>query len=112
MKRIALVVVLLGAGVAAVGCNKPSEDSCRKAILNIKHLHGTDNITSAGGDLEGEVRRCRGGSTREAVACADKATTLDELETCDFNKTALDPGDGGSAAGSGSASSGGSGSAK
>ena len=68
---------LLGLG-GTVGCNKPSPEKCRTAILNIQTLLGTDK--SLGNfDLEGEVRRCRGGSKRESVECAIKATTIDEL---------------------------------
>ncbi len=71
--------------VAAIcGCNKPSDDDCRKAIVNMQTLIGTDN--QKGNDLEGEVRRCRGGSKKAAVACAIKATTIDELADCAFMK--------------------------
>ena len=85
-------VAILGmaaAGGAVVGlgaCNKPEADDCRSAIANMQKLLGTD--TSAKNvDSEGEVRRCKGGSTREAVACAIKATTLDELRACKFMGT-------------------------
>ena len=82
MKRFLLVlaaVVPLGAGA----CNTPSPDECRKAISNMERLLGTE-AASRNTDIEAEVRRCRGGSTKEAVACANKATTLDELNACGF----------------------------
>jgi hypothetical protein len=74
-------------GMAALGslgaCNKPEADDCRKAIANMQKLLGTD-ASAKNVDSEGEVRRCKGGSTREAVACAIAATTLDELRACKF----------------------------
>jgi hypothetical protein len=78
MKRVIFAVLLLAA------CNKPSEENCRKALHNMQHLMGTENLDTSG--FEGEVRRCKGGSKTEAVDCAIKATTMDELRACDFNK--------------------------
>ncbi len=72
---IAVVVVL------AAGCNKPAAEDCRKALLNMQHLLGTDGTNH---DIEGDVRMCKGGSSKEAVACAIKATTVDELKACQF----------------------------
>jgi hypothetical protein len=80
MKRFLLVVIAV-AGLGA--CNKPAGDDCRLAITNMQKLLGTETVTK-NTDADGEVRRCRGGSTQEAVACAIKATTLPELKACDF----------------------------
>ena len=80
MRRLLLIAVLaLGA------CDKPSPESCRKALLNVQHLNGTENPNDPA-SLEGEVRRCRGGSSKAAVECATKATSLDELHKCEFFK--------------------------
>ena len=77
---------LLFAVVLATGCaTKPSSDDCRKAIENMQRLLGTDNMRDDG-RIEGEVRRCKGGSTKKAVACAMKAQTLDDLRACEFFK--------------------------
>jgi hypothetical protein len=76
-------VAALGLALSVAACKKPSEDSCRKAIANMRSLLGTDTI-ARNTDTEGDVRRCRGGSTKEAVACAEKAATLDELRACKF----------------------------
>jgi hypothetical protein len=103
MTRFLLVAMLIAA------CDKPTPENCRKALLNMQHLMGTDTFTTGNGGIEGEVRRCRGGSTKKAVECAMAATSLDELRKCDFYKVtdvpASAPGGGaGSApAGSGSA---------
>lgn len=80
MKRFLLVAVVM---VSAGACNKPTADDCRQAINNMQKLLGTDNVAK-NTDTEGEVRRCKGGSSKEAVACAMKATSLPELKACNF----------------------------
>jgi len=80
MKRFARPL-LVAALALAVGCNKPSKDECRKAIENMRVLMGTEKLNS---DVEGEVRRCNGGSSKPAVECAIKATSLDQLRDCKF----------------------------
>src|SRR5262249_10956297 len=71
MKRFLLVLAAL-TPLGAGACNKPTPDDCRKAITNMERLLGTE-AAARNADNEGEVRRCRGGSTKEAVACAIKA---------------------------------------
>jgi hypothetical protein len=82
MKRFLLALVAI-APLAAGACNKPTPEECRQAISHMEELLGTE-ATSRTADIEGEVRRCRGGSTKEAVTCAIKAKTLDELKACTF----------------------------
>jgi hypothetical protein len=84
----AAFAVLLGMAAAGTlgACNKPEADDCRKAIANMQKLLGTD-ASAKNVDSEGEVRRCKGGSTREAVDCTIKASTLDELRACKFMGT-------------------------
>lgn len=81
-RTVALAVMVM-AGLAAGGCNKPTETSCRQALENMRVLLGTDNPTG-NASLQGDIRRCRGGSTRKAVACASAAKTLEDLRACDF----------------------------
>ena len=106
MTRIVLAVALV-CGLAA--CDKPSKDDCRKALGNMQHLMGTENLDNTGGGIETEVRRCQGGSSKKAVACAIAATTMDELRRCEFYKVDEKMGSGsgsaGSAASAGSAGS-------
>jgi hypothetical protein len=85
MKRFLLSVVAV-AGLASAGaCDKPTGDDCRSAITNMEKLLGNDPAASGRtSELEGEVRRCKGGSSREAVACANQATTVAALKACDF----------------------------
>ena len=82
MKRFLLVVAAL-APLGTGACNKPTPEDCQKALSHWKELLGTDT-TSRITDIEAEVRRCRGGSTREAVACVINAKTLDEVNACNF----------------------------
>jgi len=82
MKRFLLIAIAM---VSAGGCDKPTADECRQAITNMMTLEHTDT-NSRTFDIEGEVRRCKGGSRKATVACATKATTLDELNACDFRK--------------------------
>jgi hypothetical protein len=80
MKRFAVV---LGLVVLAGACEKPSEDSCRKALANVRALLGTE---AEAADVEGDVRRCKGGSSKKNVECAINATSIDQLKTCGFFK--------------------------
>jgi hypothetical protein len=83
MTRILTLPLVLALVVMGAACNKPSEDRCREALSNMRSLLGTDSSNTAG-DLEGAVRRCKGGSTKESVECAAKATAIEDLEGCKF----------------------------
>lgn len=96
MKRFAVV---LGLVVLAGACNKPSEESCRKAMANVRSILGTE---SAVADIEAGVRRCKGGSSKKTVECAINAKTREQLKECGFFK--IPEGAAGSAAGSGAGS--------
>jgi len=82
MKRFLFVATLLGGSMIA-GCNKPTPDECRAAITKMEKLLGTE-ASARLVDNEGEIRRCRGGSTKESVTCAANANTLEELKACAF----------------------------
>lgn len=101
MMRFAVVFGLLVLGA----CNKPSEESCRQAVANMRRILGTEALASDDGS---DIRRCKGGSKKESVECAIKATTRAELEKCGFVKP---PDATGSAAGSAAAGSAAAGSA-
>jgi hypothetical protein len=78
MKRLALIVLVL----LLAGCkNKPSEESCKKAIDNMRRLLGTSTYTA---DTSADVRRCRSRSSHASVDCAGNAKTLDDLHKCEF----------------------------
>lgn len=67
-------------------CDKPSSEDCEQALHNIQRVLHTDNLGTTE-SLQGEIRRCRGSSSKKAVACAIHATTEVELSACDFKKT-------------------------
>jgi len=81
--RVALAV--LSAWTLAA-CDKPSSEACEQALRNIQRVLQTDNLGTTEG-LQGEIRRCRGSSSKKAVDCAIAATTAAELSACDFKKT-------------------------
>jgi hypothetical protein len=84
MKRFLVVAVIVAGSLVVGACEKPSTDDCRAAISNMERLLGTDTTNIRTAENESEVRRCKGGSTREAVACAKDASTLAQLKACDF----------------------------
>jgi hypothetical protein len=85
MKRFLLVLAAL-APLGTGACNKPTPEDCRKAISHWQELLGIE-AAARNADIDGEVRRCRGGSTKEAVACAINARTLAELNACAFRSS-------------------------
>ena len=87
MNRLVLALaVVLAVGPSLAGCDKPTPESCRKALLNMQHLLGNDAGTIDEAMIGAEIRRCRGGSSKVSVECATKATSLDELRKCSFYK--------------------------
>jgi len=100
MKRLARSFALV-VMTFAIGCDKPDEESCKKAIENMRKLMGTQAYAT---DLAPPIRRCRSGSSKEAVECASKATSRIELEKCGFHSAEATPKPAvGSDSGSGSA---------
>lgn len=83
MKRFLLATTAMLGLVGMSACDKPTADDCKAAIENMQKLLGTNATSQAEANL-GEIRRCKGGSKREAVACAKAATTLDQLKACQF----------------------------
>jgi hypothetical protein len=82
MKRFTLLVAVVG-GLAAAGCNKPSPEDCRTAVNHIQSLMGTEPTSpNAQSDTDDQIRRCRGASSREWVACAIAAKTTEDLKAC------------------------------
>ncbi len=75
MKRVLFALLMLTA------CDKPTSDDCRKAELNMQRLRHVEDQDAA--NLEASVRRCRGGSSKDTVACVMAANTVEELNLCD-----------------------------
>jgi hypothetical protein len=79
MTRVVLIGVVL---LAAAGCStKPSEESCEKAVNNIRKLTGQSN-TDVGADKRAAVRSCRAQSSKDKVECMVEARTVEELDKC------------------------------
>jgi hypothetical protein len=87
MIRIATILTTVLLALGASACDKPSEDDCEKALRNMQQILGTDTFNKDPAALQSEVRRCRGASSKTAVACAIKAQTLSDLNNCDFEKS-------------------------
>jgi hypothetical protein len=86
MTRKLLTAAFVVVGTMSLGgCDKPSEEDCRKAIANMQALFGTDKLL-ASEDIMGAVRRCKGSSKKQSVQCAIDAKSLEALEQCDFMK--------------------------
>ena len=83
--------VVLALALFVGGCDKPTEDNCRKALDNMRRLMGTDNNSDNVSKNEGDVRRCKGGSSRKSVQCAIDAKTYDDLRACGFTKLPVTP---------------------
>ncbi|MGN6110248.1 MAG: hypothetical protein ACTHU0_34410 [Kofleriaceae bacterium] len=104
----------LGLAALSGACNKPSEDSCRKAIENMRSLLGTESLQSTEATA-GEIRRCKGGSKKAAVECAINATSIEQLRDCKFMKVPdkqPEPAGGATGTGSGAGTGSGTGSEK
>lgn len=107
MTRLATILTTVLLALGAGACDKPSEADCEKALRNMQRILGTDSFNDTA-SLQGEVRRCRGASSKAAVACAIKAETLDDLNNCDFEKLGKHGGINLAGSGSGSGSAAGS----
>lgn len=81
-KRILLALAMF----ALVGCSKPSEGDCKRAIANIRALLGTDKLTEDSGQNSAWVRSCRGSAKKESVKCAMEASTVEQLKRCGLLK--------------------------
>lgn len=68
---------------AALGCDRPSEADCQKAVDNINNVLG---LASGRNDTAPEVRKCRAQWKKAAVECAMRAKTKEDVDACDGSK--------------------------
>jgi len=92
--------LLFAALLVLAACDKPTPESCRKALINMQHILAPTAAQNDEAQLASQVRACRGGSSKASVECATKATNKDELKKCDFYKNAPDEPPAGSDSGS------------
>jgi hypothetical protein len=82
MRPLWLAAVLL---LPAAACSKPSEDDCRKAVLNLQKVRGQEGKPQ-GPDVEAFVRRCRSTGDNDSVRCLIAARTPAEADACQGKK--------------------------
>ena len=70
--------------VSAIGCNKPSEEDCKKALNNIRSLYETEK-EQVGAPMANMVRACRGSASRESIQCFIEAKSKKDLLNCQGN---------------------------
>ncbi|HET9622580.1 MAG TPA: hypothetical protein VFP84_14510 [Kofleriaceae bacterium] len=74
-----------GISVGVTGCDKPTPEDCQKAIENMQKIEfGDVTAFDRTTDISAETRRCRSGSSKEAVACAIAAKNKEDLKACKF----------------------------
>ncbi len=84
-----IIVTILASGLAAMlatGCDRPTEEDCREAVLNIRQLTELQDRLDES-DVEAAVRSCRANATASSVACVRDATTVAELTACEAEVT-------------------------
>ncbi len=77
----ALAATCLTALVALTGCHRPSESECRKAILNIRKLQGSQGGTDQ--EVGSAISACQGNATKKSVHCFAEAQSIEELKSCE-----------------------------
>ena len=77
MRLCALAFLWIG----LAGCSKPSEDDCRRAVLNLHKLRGLETNPQAP-DPEAAVRKCRSTGDTDTVKCLIAATTAAQADAC------------------------------
>lgn len=73
--------VLIGLCLLGACDTKPSEESCEKAVENIRKLTGQSH-TEMGADKRAAIRSCRAQSSKDTVECMAEARTAEELFAC------------------------------
>lgn len=88
IRRMLLVILaapVLVAALATAGCDKPTEEQCRKAVENVRRLTGTTQ-SDFGADPEAAMRSCRGNASKKSVLCIIEAKTVADLTKCEGEK--------------------------
>ncbi len=73
--RFALPVLLVFA------CSRPSEEECRRALLNVQKIRGLADSPNAP-DPEPAVRKCRATASKDQVECLTAAKTDKDVAAC------------------------------
>jgi len=73
--RLVLLLLLLAA------CGKPSEEDCRRALLNVQKIRGLSDSPNAP-DPEPAVRKCRSTASKTQVDCLIAARSQQDIDAC------------------------------
>jgi hypothetical protein len=74
-------IVVVGGLGGLVACTRPSEEDCRRALLNVQKIRGLADSANAP-DPEPAVRKCRSTASTEQVACLTAARTDKDVAAC------------------------------
>jgi|GEM_PF-1625015 len=81
-KRVVSILSLSFAMALLGGCEKPTEGSCKQAVVNIRQLMGTSKLSVDTSADASWIRSCRGSAKKKSVNCAIAAKSLDGLKAC------------------------------
>lgn len=81
MVRTGSLLVTAALALVGAGCDKPSEDDCKKAVAHIRKLHGTDREDPS--VERAAIRSCRGNASKETVKCINNAQDVAALRACE-----------------------------
>ncbi|MBI4510820.1 MAG: hypothetical protein HY698_14395 [Deltaproteobacteria bacterium] len=70
-----------------LGCDRPSEEECARAIANINKITAFES-QAQGKDAAAAVRSCRSQGTKAAVQCWIRATSVEDLAKCEGSPVA------------------------
>jgi hypothetical protein len=77
IRALLAVFVLWG-----VGCDKPTEDDCKKAYVNMRKVAGAPKGADEEREIKSFVRQCRSQYKGEAVKCVANATDQAAVNKC------------------------------
>jgi hypothetical protein len=73
--------LLLACGLLLLGCDRPTEDECTKAVENLQKLRGLEHDVAAP-NPQVAIRKCRANGHKESTKCLAEAKTLAEADAC------------------------------
>jgi hypothetical protein len=79
MLRFLMIFALLA---GAVACSKPSQEDCRKAVLNLQRIRGLDKSANAP-DPETFARKCKATGDPAIVRCLIDAKNEADVARCE-----------------------------
>jgi len=81
MRRLPFALLVAATCAAISACGRPTEDDCRKAVLNVQKIRLGDGSSNAP-DPEPAVRKCTSTGSRDQVACLIAAKSTADVDAC------------------------------